>query len=167
MNEVLEEIRDLLESSMSSTAIVDYYVGSVSTNRILKDQLPIICVYPNPSNSTVLVSDQLSLQRDKWQYNIYIDVMVNVFDKVSSGGVEADNILDAQKALRTLIEDRETDGTPKSTSVLGVLRRNIKGTNYLFNNDINVSYNSSNEDNKLMIIGRVEVSAITILTNRS
>lgn len=167
MNALLEEIRDLLATNMAGTDINKYYVGKISSNRVPKDYLPIICVYPNPSPSTVLVSDQLGLQRDKWQYNIIIEVMVNLFDKVSSAGVEADSILDAQKAVRTFIEDRETNGTPKSNTVIGTLRRNIKGDNYLFNNDIVVSYNESNEDNKLMIIGTVELSAITKLTNRS
>jgi len=167
MNALLEEIRTLLVAGMSTTDINKYYVGSVSTNRIPKAHLPVICIYPDPGNSTVLVSDQLGLQRDKWQYNINIDVMVNVFEKVSSGGVEADFILDAQKAVRTFIEDRDVNGVPKATSVLGVLRRNIKGTNYLFNNNIVVSYNESNEDNKLMMIGQVQLSAFTQLTNRS
>lgn len=167
MNQLLEEIRDLLEASMASTDITKYYVGKVDLNRAAKAYLPFLCVYPAENNSEVLVSDQLGLQRDKWQYNIVIDVYVNMFDKLSSAGVEADHILDAQKAVRTLVGDRDANEVLKATSVMGVLRRNIKGTNYLFNNDLVASYNSTNEDNKLIIKGTVTASAFTKLTNRS
>lgn len=166
MDALLKEIRDLLATSMAATSIKKYYVGYVPPNRVPKAYLPIICVYATPDTSTSLVSEELGLQRDKWMFSVTIEVMVNVFDKVSSSGVEADSILDAQSAVRIFVEDRESNGTPKAETVLGTLRRNIKGMNYLFNNDITVSYNQSNEENKLMMIGTVQVS-FKKLTNRS
>jgi len=163
MQLALAEIKGLLATAMSTTAVKKYYVGKVDNLPLA--YLPAICVY---AEGTTLVSDELTTARDKYRFSVGIDVIMSGFEKVSTAGVEADSILDAQKALVDLIEEREANGTPKATTILGTLRRNIQGTNYLFNNDIAINYDFDNIVNgTLYMKGTLTFSMMTKLTNRS
>ena len=66
MQDTLEEIRDLMEAALT-TSFKKYYVGNVSEARLFQAYMPVLMVY---GTNTSLVSDQLTLQRDKYRYNI-------------------------------------------------------------------------------------------------
>jgi len=163
MQLALAEIKGIIATAMSATAVKKYYVGKVKTPPLA--YLPVVCVY---AEATELVSDQLGTARDKYRYTIGIDLIMSGFEKVSTTGVEADSILDAQKALIDLMEERDANGTPKAATILGTLRRNIQGTNYLFNNDISIDYDFDNIVNDTLYMkGTLNFSMVTQLTNRS
>lgn len=154
MHAVLVELEGKLSTAMT-TNITSYYIGKVKFPPL--NYLPALCIY---GESTSLVSDKLGTSRDKWLYTIKIEVMVNPYNYVKEAGV-VDKILKLQKATRDLIEDRDSSGTPKNATVLGVLRDNMIGTSYLFNNNIDVDYTEELEDGSYYYKGTVTVEAIT------
>jgi len=162
MQLAVAEIQALIAAAMT-TNVKKYYIGKVNSPPL--NYLPTISVY---GISTELVSDQLSTSRDKYLYTIGIDLITSGFAKVSTIGVEADKVLDAQKAVVDLMEERDANGTPKAATVLGTLRRNIQGTNYLFNNDIEITYDFENLVNDTLYMkATLTFSMMTQLTNRS
>ncbi len=162
MQLVLEEIQGLLATSMAATAVKKYYVGKVDSPPL--NYLPTICVY----GISTSLADDLGTQRDKYIYTIGIDIIMSGFETVNTAGVEADSILDAQKALVHLFEERSATGVPNAATVLGTLRRNISGSNFLFNNDASINYDFENMVNDTQYVkGTLTCSLTTQLTSRS
>ena len=118
MFRIEEEIRDFLSTALGSN-FKKYYCGKVPAYKIAVNQLPALCVY---GIKTTLLSDQLTTARDKYSFDINIDVITNVYNEVSGAGIESDDILQAQKTLKELIEERDSNMKPVSTSILGALR---------------------------------------------
>lgn len=161
MDEVLKEIRDLLAAAMT-TQFNKYYVGRVLYPP--KSYLPILMVY---GLNTELDSPSTTTSRDRWHYRIAIEIMVNTYTYANTGGVEADNILNVQEAVRQKMEKRTTGGIPDANTVLGVLRRNIAGTSYLFNNDIDISYQEEQMDGTVYFRAIMTLTATTKYASRS
>mgnify|MGYP001559061062 CR=1 FL=1 len=146
MYEILDEIKGLLSAAMT-TSITKYYVGKVHNPAI--NQLPILAIY---GDNTTLI--EKSTARDRYQHTIKIEILTNAYRKVNAtGGVEADGVLDAQKQILDLFEEVDANHTPKTTTVLGVLRENIKGTDYLFNDDIVIQYETENVEGEVYYRG--------------
>jgi len=134
---ILDEIKSALETAMSATAIKKYYTGKVHNPPL--NYFPVLMVY---GNTTTLL--EKSTARDRYRHEVVIELMTNVFAKVSSSGVEDDKVLDAQKQIMDLMEEVDASYTPKAATILGTLRRNITGTDYLFNDDIVIQYEQEN-----------------------
>lgn len=160
MHLVEKEIRDLLETAMT-TKLNKYYVGNVENPPI--NYCPMLCVY---GTNTKLVSDQLTTCHDKYRFTIQIKIITNAFNKVSSAGVETDKILDAQKQIKDLFEERDSNGKPLAATVLGTLRENVTGTNYLYNNEISIEYEPQNIAGKPYFQGVLTLDGITRLNIR-
>src|SRR3990167_2753058 len=134
MNLVLKEIRDLLQTNLT-TSFKRYYVGKIKTPP--ESYLPILMVH---GISTSQIAANSTTSKDHYKYKVEISIIENVYNYVTTNGVESDLVLKTQQAVRNKLEERETTGVPKATSILGVLRRNIPGTNYRFNHNIEISY---------------------------
>lgn len=163
MFRIEEEVRDFLETAMT-TSLKKYYVGKVPPNKIPVNQLPALCVY---GTKTTLLSDQLTTARDKYSFDLSIDVITNVYAKVSGTGIESDDILLAQKTLKQLIEERDSDMKPIATSVLGALRGNIQGDFYLYHRDLEINYTNQNIDGQLYFVGTLTLKGIQRYNNRT
>jgi len=133
MNELEIEIRDLMETNLTTT-FKKYYAGRVQFPP--KQFLPVLMVY---GTTTEVDTANLTTSRDKYLYTIKIEIIENVYSYVNEAGINADKILNTQQAIKLKMEDR-TNGVPDSDTVLGVLRRNISGTNYLYMNNIRIDY---------------------------
>lgn len=132
MHDVELEIRDLLETNLGSL-FKKYYTGRVATLPI--NYLPVLMVY----GTTTELVNPLTTCKDRFHHTINVEIVTTAFGKVNQAE-DPDDVQQAQKLLRVLMEDRESDGTPKSSTVLGQLRRNIEGTSYLFTDNYTIEY---------------------------
>jgi len=130
MNRVLSELKTKLSTAMT-TSIKQYYQGEVVV--VPQSYLPALMVF---GNSTEVVAK--STAKDQYKYNITIRVVIDLKLYLSEAGTG--DTIKAQQAIINLMEERNTDGTLKANTVLGTLRDNVRGTDYLFNNDINIEY---------------------------
>ena len=162
---IQDEVRDYLETALASptTSLKKFYSGFVEPSKIPVNDMPVLMVYETEEQ---LLSDQLTTARDKYRFGLTIQVVINAFQYVSGAGIEADKILLAQRAVQDILSARDANRVPLSTSVLGILRQNILGANYLFQNDARIEFKNKNEDGKIFIIGTLTVSVITAYNNR-
>jgi hypothetical protein len=133
MNRVLSELKTLLSTAIGTTLIKSYYQGEVVTPAIPQSYLPALMVF---GNSTEVVAK--STAKDQYRYNITIRVVIDLKLYLKEAGTGA--TISAQQAIINLMEERNTDGTLKDATVLGTLRNNVRGTDYLYNNDITIEY---------------------------
>lgn len=161
MDETIKEIRDLLAANLT-TQFNKYYVGRVAFPP--KAYLPALMVY---GLQTELDSERTTTSRDRYSYRIRVEILVNIYKYANVAGTEADDIMNVQEAVRQKMEKRTTNGIPDATTVLGVLRRNIAGTNYLFNNDITIDYEEDQVDGTVYFRGILTLSATTKYAPRS
>lgn len=131
MNRVLSEFKTKLSTAIGSTLIKSYYQGEVVV--VPQSYLPALMIF---GNSTEVVAK--STAKDQYKYDITVRVVIDLKLYLKESGTG--ETLAAQQAIINLMEERNTDGTLKAATVLGCLRDNVRGTDYLFNNDINIEY---------------------------
>lgn len=139
-----------------------YYLGFVPFNKLGTNSLPAIMVY---GSETSLVSEQLGTARDKWRFTLNIRVVVNVYNYVNEDE-QADDVLYAQKALKEIVESRDSNMRPIDESIFGVLRNNVTGLDYLYNNDVQAVYERENVDGTHLFYADITLAGITRLNTR-
>lgn len=138
-----------------------YYVGKPSQPPI--SDLPILSIY---GISTTLLTR--ATNKDTFQFEIAIEAVFNAFQEINAeNGIEASSDLQAQKRLWQAMEERDVNGVPVASSVLGILRRNITGSKFLFNNEIVINYETENENNTVLYKATMTLSLTTSLNLRS
>lgn len=137
-----------------------FYVGK--THNLPINYLPALSVY---GNSTKLITK--ATNKDSYVFDITIEIITNGYNFIdANNGVELTKDLQAQKDIWQKMEERDSNNIPVSNSVLGVLRRNIQGSNFLFNNDIMINYETENVDNTVYYRGIMNLSLVTTLNLR-
>ena len=131
MNRILSELKTKLSTAIGSNLIKSYYQGEVVV--VPQSYLPALMIF---GNSTEVVAK--STAKDQYKYDITIRVVIDLKAYLSEAGTG--DTIKAQQAIINLMEERNTNGTLKTTTVLGTLRANIRGTDWLFNNDITIQY---------------------------
>jgi len=136
---VENEIKELLKNTAG--------LGTGGSPRVKSFYQGIVALPPNSYLPVVMVfgtSEQViakSTAKDQYQYEMTVRVVIDLkafFDENGTG-----EKIDAQEAIRKIIGERDSStGAPKSDTILGVLRApaNIRGTGYLFNNNVTVTY---------------------------
>lgn len=157
MNRVLSELKTLLSNAIGTTLIKSYYQGEVVV--VPQSYLPALMVF---GNSTEVVAK--STAKDQYRYNITIRVVIDLKLYLKESGTGA--TVAAQQAIVNLMEERNTDGTLKATTVLGTLRDNVRGVDYLFNNDITIEYKTIQRGEFFYYQADCNLTATTDLLNR-
>lgn len=134
MNEVLKEVRDLLRTSMGTSVIKTFYAGRVGLPA--KDYMPCVIV---EEVGTEL--ERQSTAKDVYRFSLLITVWIDVRQDFNVAGM-TDDIVDVYQTLRNLVEEADTDGAPKTTTVIGALTRqaNIRGINFVYNMRPRINY---------------------------
>lgn len=132
MNEILDQLRTTLSTAFSTT-FSTYFKGKQVIPA--QDDLPMLCVYPISMNQS-----HSGTVRDKVVYNIGIEIQVSIkkyLDMSSGQGTQ----LDTLDALIDLVEERETDGDAKATTVLGIINANLTiGNKVLYTDNVQIDY---------------------------
>ena len=161
MFDVLSEIRDLLESELGAE-FKHYWVGKVHTVPI--NYLPLLMVY---GETTELINPHTTC-RDRTHHVIKIEIVTNGYGQVTNDN-NITKIQKAQKEIWNKMEERDDSQTPKSTSILGILRRNMSGGKYLFIDNISIKYpiEPPKTEDKTYYRGIMTITAHREFTNRS
>ena len=133
MNEILDQLRSTLESGLSGRGVTTFFKGVVRAPK--KSTLPIIAVRPNSTSQA-----HSGTVRDRAEYNIAIDLYVNVLNYVDPTNGQG-NQLDTLDALVDIMEERESDGDAKTNTVLGVINANLTiGNRVLYTDNVQIDY---------------------------
>lgn len=159
MNEALIEIRDLLETAIGS-GVTTYYAGDVGLP--YKNALPAIIV-----RELETVIDRPSTAKDRYKHSISILVVMDMMKAMDMTGL-SNNISNTRQDLRKLVEEADTDGAPKTTTVLGALMKhaNIRGTNYMYTLPLRVNYNPSFPTEFFYVAAEITLEAVTEMVTR-
>lgn len=135
MNEVVKEVRNMLRTSMGSSYIKTFYAGRVGLPAT--NYMPCVIV-----EEVGTQMERQSTVKDIYRFSLLITVIVDVRKDFSVAGVTSDEIVDVYQTLRNVVEEADTDGAPKTTSILGALTRqaNLRGTNYVYSMNPRVNY---------------------------
>ncbi len=159
MNLLLAELLTKLKAAIGTTLIKTYYQGEVVTAAVPQSYLPALMVF---GESTEVVAK--STAKDQYKYSIGIRVVIDLKKYLTEAGVT--EVLKAQEAIINLMEERSSDGTTKAATVLGCLRDNVRGTNYLYNNDITIEYKTIERGEFFYYQAECRLSATTNLLTR-
>lgn len=131
MNDLLDEFKTLLEGAMSGS-ITTFYKGEVKL--VPQSYLPALMVMPVSTN--VIARTTAS---DQFQYTVKVRIVTDIKKSLDEAGTGA--IIKSQQSIIDMFEER-TNTVPDADTVLGVLRKvtNIRGVNYIYNNDITIDY---------------------------
>jgi hypothetical protein len=138
-----------------------FYVGKV--HKPPTNYLPILMVYGTTTDLTTKATN-----KDTYTFGLTIEIVTNAYQQIdATNDVENNNKeLQAQKEIWEKMEARDVNGIPEADSILGVLRRNITGSNFLFNNDISISYETENTSGTINYRGILTLSLTTSLNYR-
>jgi len=156
MNLVLAELKSILSTAIGAS-IKAYYQGEVAV--VPQSYLPALMIF---GRSTNVVAK--STAKDQYQYNITIRVVIDLKKYLSESGTG--DTIKAQEALINLMEERNSDGTTKAATVLGALRDNVRGTQYIFNNDITIEYSTIQQGEYFYYKADCNLTATTDLLTR-
>lgn len=156
MNEALKELIILLKANLFQK-IETYYQGEVIVNA--KSYMPALMVFGN--TTSVVAKDTCN---DQFEYDITIRVVDNIMEYVSDRGTG--EIIKSQESLISIMEARNIDGTLAIDTVLGTLRANVRGTKFLYNNDITVEYRAIQTGEFFYVQAELNLTAVTDLIPR-
>lgn len=157
MFDILDELKTDLSAAIGST-IKTYYIGEVLL--VPQSYLPALMVFGTETN---LIAK--STAKDQTTHAITIRVVHSIVPKFDEAGTGT--TVSAHEDLVKIMEERNSSMVPLSTTVLGVLRRNISGTDYLFNNDIRIIYKTLQAGEFWYVSADCQLTAVTNLVSRS
>lgn len=160
MTEAVEEIKTLLSSNMESTDVKTFYQGEIDFDLVPKSYLPAAMIFGTNTDHNAH-----GTAKDQSIYSITIRVVLDVKAYFSESGTG--DTIKAQEALQDIMEERDANGVPLETTVLGILRRNIRGTNFLFSNRMNISYSKMRTGEFFYVSADLTMTATTDLVSRS
>lgn len=130
MNDVIAEIIAKIQTEVGNR-IKTYYTGEVEV--AAKSYLPAIMIFPN---QTTLIAKTTAEDQEEFDITIRVVTDLKTYLNEAGTGTTIKQTLDHVN----IMEERNSDMTVKSNTVLGALRKYIRGSKYLFNNDINITY---------------------------
>ena len=133
MNEVILELRSLLQTSMGSRCTA-YYAGNVALP--MKNELP--CVIVREHRTSV---DRSSTAKDRYRFKVSVLVVTDIVTSFNEAGL-TNRIVESRQKLRKIMEEGDTDGAPKADTVLGCLMKqaNLRGVSFIYNQTPEVNY---------------------------
>lgn len=156
MNDILAELKGYFEAALSDR-ITTFYQGEVVL--AARSYLPALMVF-----GTSLDHSARSTAEDWNEYSITIRIVQDLADKFTEEGTG--DIIKAQQDLWDVLQERGAGGTPAEDTVLGVLTRNVRGTEYIFNNERTITVQTIPQDKFFYIQGEVQLK-VKDLTLRS
>lgn len=131
--------------------IKTFYQGEVKV--VPRSYLPALMVFgtrtEQPANGTA---------KDLVKFDIVVRVVIDAvteFTEAGNGG-----ILQIPFRLREIMEDRDETGKAKDTSVLGILRGNIRGTNFLYTTDSAIEYTTLQTNGFFYTVAELKTQAV-------
>ena len=161
INDVVVEIRNLLATAMT-TRCAAYYAGNIGLPANV--QMPV-CIVKRKAES---LDNRRSTTTDYYKYTISVLIITNIVKSLGTAGL-TDGLVASENTLGNIIGERDTDGAPKLDTVLGVLSRqqNLRGTNYIYLNNIAVNYEPELNGVDLFVGAEVTFDAYDTFTRKA
>lgn len=136
-----------------------YFVGYVKN--IPLNYLPILMVYPQNAEA-----GRRTTGTDQWQRNIIVEIVTNAYGKINIAE-DSDQAMQAQKQLWDLIEEVDANNIFKSTTVLGILQRNLTGSRFLYHTVEGWEYNTEETSGLLTSHAKINIRTVSPFVLRS
>lgn len=136
-----------------------YYVGYVKEP--YNASLPCLMVYLSTSRLA-----RQSTATDQWQNDVCIEIVTNAFGKINTQE-DTDKVLRAQKQLWDLMQEVDSNNVLKTSSILGVLRRNIIGTKFKFHTDAVIEYPQESSSDRTYIRAKMTLRVMSAFNLRT
>jgi len=130
MKNAIDQLYTLFSTDLSAK-FTTFYKGEVAI--VPQSYLPALMVF---GNQTTVVAK--STAKDQYVYDITARAVIDLKLYLKESGTN--DIISAQMAMYNFMEERNADGSLKSDTVLGVLRGNIRTDDFIFNNDVTITY---------------------------
>lgn len=150
---ILSELKSYLETALGSR-IKTYYIGEVVL--VPRAYLPALMIF---GERTQIIAKSTAKDQSQYDIVIRIETDINTFYKESGTGTTVSHTED----LANIMEERNSDGTYKSNTVVGALRTHVRGENYLFNNDISIDYSVIQQGEYFVCRADLKIKATTDL----
>lgn len=160
MNDVVKEVRDLLQTSMGTRCLA-YYAGNIGLP--FKASLPCLMVR---ERSTEVI--RKSTAADQYKFSLSILVVTDIVVSFNEAGL-TDRIVKHREALRLIMEEKDTTGAPKTDTVLGCLMKqsNIRGVSFIYNLNPRVNYEVESPGETFYVAAEVLLDFTTTLVTRT
>lgn len=157
MQPIINEILTILQAEPLLVAKVTTFYESIVVLPP-KEYLPAVMV---DGINTKIVG--LTTASDQYTYSMVIKVVLHRSTFYDEAG--SNNKISAKAKLREIAEWRESDGRLKKGGILYELRNNVRGVQYLYNNDIDVNYPPV-EESSMYVTAELTFDVVTDLLLR-
>lgn len=138
-----------------------FYAGG-RVEKPAMNMCPVLAVYGRRTSL-----GRQSTATDQFTHEIVVEIVTNAFAKIQTIE-DADKVVRVQKQINDLMEERDsTTNIPKSTTVLGVLRRNLVGTKYKYNIIQDIEYEEETVGDTIYARGRMILNSVTQFNPRT
>lgn len=151
MNEALKELLEILEEALGQN-IKTYYRGEVIVPA--RSYLPCLMVFGN--STEIQAKDTCN---DTFEYNVTIRIVSDIMKYVDEKGTG--EVIKAQDYLIDAMEGRNEDGTLRCDTVLGALRANLRGKNFLYSSDVRAEYRAIQTGEFFYIKAELQLTAVS------
>lgn len=159
IDSALIEIRDLLQTNMGARCEA-YYAGDIGIPA--KSALPAIIIREKSMDI-----DRSSTAKDVYKFSIGILVVTHLTAALSTAGL-TDHVSESRQTLRKLIAEKDTDGAPKTNTVIGALMKqsSLVGSNYAYSLNPHVNFEIESPDGHLLVAAEVTLDVMSTLVAR-
>lgn len=161
INDVIVEIRNLLETNMGSRCVA-YYAGNLGIPA--RAQMPVCIVRRRATN----MDERRSTTQDYYRFEISVLIVTDLIKSLGTAAL-TNGLIPSENTLANIIEERDTDNAPKTNTVLGVLtrQRNVRGTYYQYIKNIRVNYEPELNGQDMYVAAEVTFDVEDQLTRKS
>ena len=112
MNEILDQLKTIFSAAFSTT-FSTYYKGKIEIPA--QSNMPILSIYPVRTEQR-----HTGIVRDTVAYEIAIEAIYSMKQFLDNTNTSNDES-DALEQLMKIVEERETDGDLKTSTIMGIL----------------------------------------------
>lgn len=157
MNDVIAEILAYLQAELG-VRMKTYYLGEVEVTP--KSYLPALMIIPNETN---LIAKTTAEDQEEFDITIRVVTDLKTYLNEAGTGTTIKQTLDHVN----IMEERNSNMTLKSNTVLGALRKYITGSKYLFNNNARITYQVIQTGEWFYCRSEINLKAVTNLHQRN
>ncbi len=157
MNDIIAELIAKIQTEVGNR-ILTYYTGEVEVPA--KSYCPMLMIIPN--KSMVIAKDTAN---DQEEFDITLRLVTDLKTYLNQAGTGT--VIKQTLDHVNIMEERNSDMTVKSNTVLGALRKYVKGSKYLFNNNIDITYQVIQTGEWFFCRSEINLKAVTNLHLRT
>lgn len=150
MDRILLALQTLISSALGSTYTVLYGGGLVPASNY-----PLVSIEPSSTEMTVAGTGGLRMNTFSVDITLHLDLKDYMSDATST------TIQTHLQALVKIMEERNTDGTPKSTTILGCLNNDLSLGGTVHTMELGtIQYGGNENNNSYIRTAKLSITAV-------